>query len=236
MAVRAGAVLVVLAPAGGAAGAAPWELEERAAWLLWQVFRACGAQLEVELAVLERLLEGAGEGYTAESALESPGAAGTAAGEQGLLSRALRAAVEDALDRAAAEPRRMGGVLEPSRWPAPAVAAFLFRQGGAGVEEIGRRPSAGGLILGPAAGTAWDAVREGALAVLRPPGCSSHDEEGEGTEEGEERLEGVLVKLPGPGGDIKAALEATVVPLHHMPGTCAVVYHASCPGGLLAEL
>merc|ERR1711903_234287 len=79
----------------------------------------------------------------------------------------------------------MGGVLEPSRWPAPAVAAFLFRQGGAGVEEIGRRPSAGGLILGPAAGTAWDAVREGALAVLRPPGCSSHDEEGEGTEEGE---------------------------------------------------
>ena len=130
----------------------------------------------------------------------------------------------------------MGGVLEPSRWPAPAVAAFLFRQGGAGVEEIGRRPSADGHILGPAGGTAWDAVRDGALAVLRPPGCTSHDAEGEGAAGGEEPLEGVLVKLPGPGPSIKAALDATVVPLHHMPGTCAVVYHACCPGGLLAEL
>jgi len=221
---------VVLGPE--VAKGAPWELEERAAWLLVEVAGACGALLDSELGELERRLEGAEGGYTAASALESPGAATAAAGR--LLSKTLLARLEGALEKAEA-PRLLRAVLEPGQWPAAVVAGFLFHRSGEDLELIGRRPSADGVFLGPADGATWAAVRAAALAATRAsgnllddqPACSST-----------EPLECTQVRLmPGVPPETKAAealLEVTVVPVHHMPGTCAILYHTNCPGGVLA--
>ncbi len=230
VAARGGAVLVVLGPE--LAAGAPWELEERAAWLLGEVAGACGALLDGELGELERRLEGDGGEYTAASALESPGTATAVTGR--LLSKTLLARLEDSLEKAEVAPRRLRAVLEPGQWPAAVVAGFLFHRSDEDLELIGRRPSADGLFLGPADAATWAAVRAAALAATRASGNLLDDKPACSRTA---PLECTPVgPMPGAPPETKAPegpLEATVIPLHHMPGTCAILYHRSCPGGVL---
>ena len=223
VAARGGAVLVVLAPESAAG--APWELEERAAWLLGEVARACGAQLDGELGELEQRLERGGGDYTAASALESPGAAVATADR--LLSKTLLARLEGALERAEAGPRRLRAVLEPGHWPSAVVAGFLFHRSGEDLELIGRRPGADGLFVGSADGASWAAVRTAALAAMRASGPNLLDEQPAGSAAAP--LECTPVEqMPTPAPEntsSDAPLEAIVIPLHHMPGTCAILYH-----------